>query len=155
LLFFTRRARSRAAGLLLLVGCLLVVSLLVPEGYGTRLSTIVDTGADATGSAEARWESMTRAFRMMVEHPVLGPGLGMHGLGFLDELGTWQWTGVHNVYLQIGADLGVPALVVYLLVLWHLFKGLRQSRQTLRGVPAARELLAIGNGIEISLVAFL
>src|SRR5437867_1150782 len=155
LLILIRRAREGVGGVAFLLAVLLVVALLLPQGYGARVSTIFEPDADATGSATARWDTMGFAFRMMLEHPLLGLGLGMHGLGFLDVLGDWTWTGVHNVYLQIGADLGVPALVVYVLAVWQLFKGLRQPRKWLRGVPAARELLAAGVGIEIALAAFL
>ncbi len=134
---------------------LALLLVLLPAGYSDRVYSIFDFKADPTGSADARWDSMVLAWNTMLAHPVLGVGLGMHGLDFLHQLGNWHWSGVHNVYLQIGADLGVPGLLVYLLTLWYLFNGNRQSLKHIRQSPEARELLELGNGIQVALVGFL
>src|SRR5262249_11424601 len=125
-----KRMRRRGAGLL--VGALVLLvfaSFFLMPGYGQRMSTIVDTGADSTGSATARWNGMVLAWYVMLEHPILGVGLKQHGLRFMDWVGDWSWVGVHNVFLEIGADLGVPALLLYLGALWQAFRGVRRSLQ--------------------------
>jgi O-antigen ligase len=132
---------------------LLVLALpLLPRGYGERMYSIYDTSTDTTGSADIRWKVMVEGLKLMLENPLVGLGLGMHGLEFPNRgLG---WTGVHSAFIQIGADLGVPGFLLYLLLIWELFKGLRQSRAQLTGSPEDRELHALGTGIEISLVAY-
>jgi O-antigen ligase len=91
----------------------------------------------------------------MLTNPLTGVGLGQHGLAFLKQTGHWQWSGVHNVYLEIGADLGIVSLVVYLLAVWHLLKDLSRSLDNLRALPDTGVLLALGTGIRTALIAFL
>src|SRR5262249_40129309 len=129
-------------------------SFFLMPGYGQRMYTIVDAGADTTGSATARWDGMVLASYVMLEHPFLGVGLKQHGLRFMDWIGDWSWVGVHNVFPAVGADLGVPALLLYLAALWHAFKGVRRSLERLQVSPDGRELGALGRGIEISILAF-
>lgn len=154
--FMIHYVRERGPAVLIWTSCILALSLLLlPAGYTHRIYSIFDFSADPTGSSEDRWRSMLIAWNAMLAHPLLGIGLGMQNLAFLEQLGSWRQTGVHNVYLQIGAEVGVPALVVYLLANWHLFRGVRQSLKRVRQFPEAREFLALGNSIQIALVGFL
>jgi O-antigen ligase len=103
---------------------------------------------------------MVLAWNAIRAHPVLGVGLGLHGLAFAEETGGRTWAGVHNVYLEIAADLGIPALLIYLGAIGSLLTALKQCLKKLkrsRGKSSreARELAAMGNGIEIALAAFL
>ncbi len=150
-----KRTRERGPAVLALALVALLVALpVLPQGYVARLSTIVDTQADSTGSATARWDGMVYAWNTILHHPILGVGLKMNTLDIVDQAGNWHWTEVHNVYLAIGADLGLPALTLYLLAMWHLFKGIRGSMRGLREASGAQELLALGTGIRTALVAF-
>jgi hypothetical protein len=151
--FLIKRVRERGAvGLWLVLVPLLAISFL-PEGYSNRVYSTFDSTLDPTGSADARWDGMVLGWNLMLENPIAGLGLQMHGLA-LPEQGL-GWSSVHNVFLQIGADLGIPALLVYLAAIWHIFKGMRQSLTRLKGLPDARELLALGHGIEVALVGFM
>jgi len=132
---------------------LLVASPLLPEGYGDRVYTIFHTEADTTGSADARWAGMVLGFQLMLENPLVGLGLNMHGLAFPERGLGWQ--GIHSAFIQIGADLGVPGLLVYVLLVMQLFRGVRQTMKQLRASPQGRALVALGTGIHLVLVAYL
>ena len=54
----------------------LVVLVAVPAGYSDRLSTIVNTDRDPTGSADERWNTMMSALGQIARRPLLGYGLG-------------------------------------------------------------------------------
>lgn len=73
----------------------------------------------------------------------------------LRDLGSRSWSQVHNVYLQIGTEIGLAGLVIYLLLIGQLLKGLRLSLKQLKGLPEGRTLFALGQGVEIGLLAFL
>jgi O-antigen ligase len=148
----TRERGPAAIGLTFLA--LLVLVPFLPPGYFERVSTIFEPSTDSTGSADARIGSMILAWSAIREHPLLGVGLQMHGLDFLDTLNSWNWSVVHNVFLQVGADLGLPALVMYVFAIWYLFLGIGRPVARLRRVPEARELVAMATGIRIALVAF-
>ncbi len=146
------RRRGPGPFAMLLVLVLLTVPL-IPHGYGERMSTIYDNSADPLGTADARWQGMVLGFRLMLEHPFLGLGLNMHGLEFPNSgLG---WSVVHSAFIQVGADLGIPGFLIYLLLFWRVFEGVRQSRRQSRGLREEREYLALAAGIETALVAYM
>jgi O-antigen ligase len=62
---------------------------------------------------------------------------------------------VHSRYLQIGADLGVAGLVIFVAIAAFMLRGLHRSLRALAVVPEAGPLRALGGGVRIALVAFL
>ena len=163
ILWIIKCTRERGPGIpLLLLAAVPLVIIALPAGYGSRVYSIFDMSADTTGSSAARWDGMVLAWNAILANPVLGMGLKQHGLAFLEATGGWNWSqgGVHNVYLEIAADLGVPALLIYLGANWYLLTSLRQSLRQInraRGkrTREARALIALGGGIQIALAAFL
>lgn len=160
ILWLIKRTRERGPAVLLFVlAAVPLVVILLPGGYGHRLYSIFDSSADLTGSSQARMDSMGLAWNAILAHPVVGTGLRQHGIAFHEATGGWN-NGVHNVFLEIAADLGIPALLTYLGAIWCLLTTLKQCLKRLkrsRGKRSreTRELAAMGNGIEIALVAFL
>jgi putative inorganic carbon (hco3(-)) transporter len=134
---------------LALVACIIVIA---PSGYSDRLYSIVDIDADPTGSARGRYEGTFTAIEFILGRPLIGAGLGMNGLAFVEQGGPW--TVVHNVFLQVGADLGIPALIVYVLILLSLFRGVNAVMAQLRTGPRNDELAALTTGVRLALIAF-
>lgn len=147
-----RRVRERGIAAVLPFLALGAGLFVLPGGYSERVYSIFDFSLDPTGSASARWEGMRVSLTVMLENPVLGVGLGQDMLALVDE--GFGWVETHNAFLQAGADLGVPGFVVYVLLVRHAFKSVRQARREFRGVPDGRTLLALGSGVEIALVAY-
>ena len=133
----------------LLLLLLLLVLMLNVDGFIGRLETIVDV--DSEGSAHARWQTMKSAFGLMLEYPLFGVGIGQNVLA-LNEVGAPRWSLVHNVYLQIAVDLGIPALLVYVLLFYRAFRSVREARRawSARGV----DLYYLAQGLEISMLGF-
>lgn len=146
----TRSGRGRVAGAIVVVLVLAVPML--PAGYAARLSTIVDTNADATGSAQARWSDMGAAVGYIKQHPIVGAGLGMDILA-LNQMRGAHWTQVHDVYLQYAVDLGVPGVTLFVLLLGSAVRSASRARADAL-VKGRADLAAIADGIWISLVAF-
>ena len=94
---------------------------------------------------------MKGAFRLMLEYPLFGVGIGQNVLA-LNEVGAPRWSLVHNVYLQIAVDLGIPALVVYLLLFRCAVRSVGEAKHVWRrrGV----ELQYLAQGLQISLIGF-
>jgi hypothetical protein len=132
-----------------LVACFIVVS---PAGYGDRLWSIIDIDSDPTGSARGRYEGTFTAIHFILGRPLLGAGLAMNGLAFVAEGGAW--TVVHNVFLQVGADLGIPALVVYVLIVFHLFRGVNRVLRQVRTTTRNDELASLASGVRLALIGF-
>ncbi len=83
--------------------------------------------------SEHRWTLWTAAFRMIIAHPLFGVGIDMFGAEY-SKYGQLlpshqQFSGhPHNVYMQIGAESGLVALVgfaiFFLFVARHAFRHL-------------------------------
>lgn len=131
---------------------LLLAVPLLPGGYVDRLATIVDTSADQTGSAQARWSDMAAAAGYIARNPIVGAGLGMDILA-LNEIRGPLWTQVHDVYLQYGVDLGLPGMLLFTLLLLSAIRSAARARSDAAAKGRA-DIAAIADAIWVSLVAF-
>ena len=81
----------------------------------------VNTSEEDTAhkSYEERKELMLRALDAIREYPVLGVGVG----DFIVYSGLWKQ--VHASYLQVGAECGIPVLILYLMFFSRGFANLK------------------------------
>ena len=77
----------------------------------------------AYGSYEERQALIKTSLKGMLHYPILG--VGVHN--FIVYSGRWKE--VHNSYLQMGVEGGIPALVLYLMFFWSGFRNLRLLRK--------------------------
>jgi putative inorganic carbon (HCO3(-)) transporter len=146
--------RKRPAWMLaLLLGVGGAWLVLAPAGYGARVTSIFDISQDETGSAQARWDSTIVSLQMMLGRP-WGVGLGQNVLG-LRARGADLWVHVHNVFLQIGTELGVVGFAIFVVLVVTLMWNLRRSLRELNTVAGAEDLRSLGVGVEVALVVFL
>jgi len=135
------------------VVCALCGLAVVPGGYLERLATIASVDADPTGSSQARWNDTVAAARFVLANPLVGAGAGMNTLA-LNEIRGPAWMRVHNVYLEYAADLGLPGLALFLLLMFSCLRRARRVRLQAAGVTDLRELSLLAEGIEVALLAF-
>jgi probable O-glycosylation ligase (exosortase A-associated) len=147
----TRRVGPKYA--FMAVGLLLVLAPMVPTSYYARLATITDVEADETNSAEERQQDILVAIGYIVRHPVVGAGIGNNTLAMNAERGA-RWAAVHNSYLQVGMELGLPGLILYVAVVAGTLKAVGRVVRRTRGDPAHRDLFWLASGLQISLIAF-
>jgi putative inorganic carbon (HCO3(-)) transporter len=102
-------------------------------------------------SARERWETTAKAIDLVVRHPLLGVGIGQSMIA-LNEVGGPLWRHIHNVYLEIAADLGVPALVVYLMLFYRAIRSVAEAKRTWSA--RGSDLFYLAQGLEISLLGF-
>jgi O-antigen ligase len=110
-------------GMLLL--CIVGV-IAAPAEYQDRLKTIFEHDADTTGSAQDRRELALTAIQVTLKNPIFGIGPG----NFTAFSGNWQVS--HNTYLQLSSEAGLPALILFLLLLRSAFKRLREAQHLAR-----------------------
>ena len=125
---------------------LLAAALLLPQGVGDRIASILDP-SDTTNSDRL---AMARAgAEMIAERPLIGQGPGMveERYPLYRHPEAWRKTvpHLHNSYLQIAAERGLPALACLLLLLAlplaRAWRGLR--RDPARQGPRAELLLGV------------
>lgn len=103
-----------------------------PVSYADAVTSPNQTGEALDGSARGRLEIWKGALRMIKEQPVFGVG---YGLFF--PLIRYYWAGgfsidAHNTYLIIAAEMGVPALLIFLFIIlivtWHTYALYRSTK---------------------------
>jgi len=147
------RRRQRVLAMATVTAALLCMPFL-PSAYLDRLGTITNIQADETGSAQARLNDSLVATEFVVDHPLVGAGIGMNILALNEARGA-AWTEVHNVYLEYAADLGLPGLILFLLLLRTVVKGVGEARRTPTIYPDAFELRYLAEGLGVSLLGFI
>ena len=153
--FRSRRERRYTWGIVTCLMLLMLVGLpFLPASYVERLSTIADIRADKTGSAEERWADMVTAVSMVARNPFIGAGIAQNILALNEERGK-NWSEIHNVYLQVALDLGLPGLLLFLALLWLVFRATFQVQRETADEPDFRDLFYLAEGVHVSLVAFM
>ncbi len=105
-----------------------------PVNYADAVVSPNQTGEALDGSARGRIEIWKGALRMIQEQPVFGVG---YGLFF--PLIRYYWKGgfsidAHNTYLIIAAEMGIPALLIFLLIIlivtWNTYVLYRRTKDS-------------------------
>ncbi len=139
------RATTVVAALLLFG----VFSLAMPNAYGDRLFTILNTEQDATGSAQERQALMARAVVIAIRHPVTGIGIGNIG-AYMDKV-------THNSYIEIAAELGAVGLIAYLMLIFAPLRSLKRLEQRTEAFarPRDREFYYLSLGIHATIIGYI
>ena len=145
--------KSRRYYLLVLVPVAVVVMLLfggegLRERFGQTSVETVTSGhkSEASYSAQERKEVLLQSLKVSVEHPLFGVGPG----NFTVVSGVWRAT--HNTYTQISAEGGLPAFLLYILIIW---RGIANLRQVRRQPKTGKEIRLFSMALEASLAAYL
>ena len=76
-------------------------------------------------------KSGRQGIRLMTQNPLTGVGIGIfaiaEGSSRKDTGGPKEpWKTAHNSFIQIGGELGVGGLILFILLIYYLFKSLRK-----------------------------
>jgi O-antigen ligase len=154
--------RSRVAGLLVIVA---IVCGTASDKYWSQMQTIVHYKQDYNmTSDDGRVRIWLRGLGYMVDHPAFGVGMRNFQVAEgtisprakLQERGIGVWWGAaHNSYVQAGAELGIPGLVLFLGLLGTALQSLRRvARDALRVHPAGSELSRLAQCLMAALIGF-
>jgi len=112
-------------------------ALMFSSQKGTASEALTEEEKMAVGSRDARARLAQEAVDLTLTHPVFGVGPGVYESAAAEQAKTEgrraMWHETHNTYLQISAEAGVPALILYLLALFScLAQTFRIYRKTRR-----------------------
>ncbi|HWH03507.1 MAG TPA: O-antigen ligase family protein [Gemmatimonadales bacterium] len=132
-------------------------ALAAGPSFWARMNTITNADQDYNmTSSEGRWELWGRGLGYMEARPILGVGIG----GFPSAEGQLspvardarahghgtKWSEPHNSFVQVGAELGVPGLLLFIAMLWTAVRGLRGSSDPGLAVGFVAAVLAFAVG---------
>lgn len=86
-----------------------------------------DESSPAYASAQDRQQLFWRSIEITKEHPLFGVGPG----NFPEVSGLWHTT--HNSLTLLSSEAGIPALILYVMILWCGFRNLRVAMRLTRG----------------------
>ena len=122
---------------------------LAPGSYGSRLSTIFNIGGDLTGSASQRNQVLKRSILVTLRYPLFGVGLGNFHYKSFQELGT------HNAYTQVGSEMGIPAMIMYIMFLVYPYKRLKEIEKATDGKKDERYYYYLSIGLRAGLIGYM
>jgi O-antigen ligase len=145
----------------------LVFTATASDAYWEKMRTILQPKDDYNiTTQEGRVQVWKRGLGYMQQHPLLGVGAG----NFSTAEGTIspvarasvmrgvKWSVAHNSYVQVAAELGVPGLILFLLMLSSTFRTLRAvqrvalpSRRGERSPPPAQ----LAQALAAALIAYM
>jgi len=146
----------------------LVFAATTTDTYWEKMSTILQPKDDYNVTGEqGRVKVWKRGLGYMLQHPVLGVGANNFATaeGTISPLARnatagrgVKWSVAHNSFLQIGAELGVPGLIFFVVMLGSAFGALRAVQRTrLRWAPGERSppTVQLAQALTAALVGYL
>ncbi len=147
-----RKRPERALAPMLLVVVVFALPFM-PGDYLGRLATITDIGSDVTNSAQTRMRDYQAAAALVFDNPLTGTGIGTNMLAMNEARGA-TWTLIHNVYLTLAVELGLPGLVLFVLVWVAALRSAQGMLARTRDQPQFLQLYCLAEGLKVSLLAF-
>ena len=158
-------SRQRLSATVVVLVCVLILGAFGSSEYWDRMATIwgggdsrttAPDGYDASGVWGARWPVWQAALQLMFAHPVIGVGPGVFEVAEgLSHGGAGKWSSAHNAFLQIGVELGVPGLALFVFL---LYRALKNCRRVIRLARQRRELAMeawLARSVELSVYGFI
>jgi O-antigen ligase len=144
--------------------CVLAVAMYVvmPKAPFERFFSTDVTGRARGDSIDFRIELWKSGLMMAIDHPLFGVGIQCFGHALFHAyplpFGRGLWYGPHNNFIQIIAELGIPAFLCYLGIYYMNFKDVKIIRRSLNKEhikpEVKREISILSQAFEISLVGF-
>lgn len=150
---------TRVGGRFLVAGMFTGLCLLplIPKDYGERLQSLISEEAHTDTSLQRRMSYHVIGVNLVQQSPLLGVGPGNFQREYMSEDYRFQadtFEGarlLHNLYLSIAAQLGIPALLIFLLLCGSSYATLQRLQR--RGDNEEVRRMAIM--LELGLVSFL
>jgi O-antigen ligase len=168
-LLFLLNSVSVLKRLALVGAAALALTLWAPPGYWDQMGTLVKPKEDYNWSAtDGRKEVAMRGAKYMLAYPFFGLGINNFSKAECFEsdkarnhiAGTGiRCTAPHNSYVQAGAELGIPGLVLWLMLLFGGVVGMLRLRRKLpaawaRGSPEERFLYLAPMYLAVAMLGF-
>jgi hypothetical protein len=135
-----RRSRARlgqiAAVLLMVIGCVVIAVLFVPQPILERILTFTsdDRFKGLTESNRGRWVALVSGLTLAAQRPFMGVGIGNYR--WMTALETTFQGAAHNAYILMLAEGGAILLGAHLLLFWVTARDLRWAASRAAALPS-------------------
>lgn len=152
----------------LLIAAIVVFSVFAPQSYWDRVGSMwqdaearEEVGADGyvKEGFSPRWRLWMRGIDLMLEHPFLGVGAGAFAIAEGGETfrdGGWRgYLGAHNSFIQVGAELGMLGIGLFVYLLYRTIRNYRMVIRTAGTRPHLRYHLWTAHGFETATYGYI
>jgi len=139
--------RQRLLMIVLLGAFIVALVAVAPGEYASRLGTIGSVSADASSSS--RKDVLVRSIIVAIANPVFGVGIGNFHIVSISELVS------HNSYTQVAAEMGLAALIIYIMFLIIPFRRLRVIEEATFETRKGSRIYYLSVALQASLIAFM
>ena len=142
------RKRSRAGVFGVSLAALILFVVFLPSGYTNRLESMYNRDLD-TGSVASRQDLLFRSLHVAARHPLLGIGMGnFHYVSIHEQVS-------HNAYTQIGAEIGLVAMTIYILFMIAPLKRMRAVQEETGEAARPSRFYYLAIGLQASLIGYM
>lgn len=152
-----RRTRRKVTAAATTLGVAALLMVLAPSSLWPRFESIRVTGPALNGdetSVEARLAVLVAGVRMDSAHPVFGVGLDRFKALSIDYNPRLRALSAgfvaHDTYVQVAAEAGLPALLLFIAVMVAGFANCRAARR----LAQDRTLSGIADAMRLALMAY-
>jgi putative inorganic carbon (HCO3(-)) transporter len=150
-LFLVWRSKHRTRNLVLMSALVLPLSVALPI---SPLHRLLNPSTDY-GSTQSHLEAWKAGLQMIEAHPIAGIGLGNFKLLMPSytspEANIRVDTVAHNMFIEVAAELGLPALLIFLGIFCFTYRTLARLRRSSSTHPLIRET---ASALQAGLVGF-
>lgn len=155
----------------ILAGATVVLLVAAPQGYWKQMQSITSPTEDYNWTAkDGRKQVAKRGLHYMLDYPVTGIGIGNFPRAegtISDKARNWtpsdagiRWSAAHNSHIEAGAELGIPGLILWIVMLVGGVVGPLRLRKKLprswrRGTQEQRFIYAATGYLPISMLGFI
>jgi hypothetical protein len=134
-------------------GALVLLVLVAPGSFWTRIFTVFDASRDASAaeSSEIRWSLLQRSIEVAGFNPIRWLfGVGVDNFHFVSIHEKVH----HNSYAQVFNEVGLPAPVLYVIFLFGLIRTTGRIARAFADVHGRRHIWLMAVALQTSLIAY-
>jgi O-antigen ligase len=140
--------KNRPVVIVISIVLVLAFMIFAPAEYGGRVASIFG-GGDVSGSVGARKDLFWRSVIVALRYPLFGVGIGNFHFRSIHEQVS------HNSYTQVAAEMGMAALVIYVLFMLTPLKTLRRIENDTRGHKEQAKFYYLAVGLQASIIGYM
>jgi len=153
-------ARIALVRSVLVIGGILVFALFAPQSYWDRITTIWGGEEEVQndylkGGFTPRWDLWMTGIRLMLENPILGVGVNAFAIAESGQTFGRGTFAAHNSFTQIGAELGIFGLALFVYLLYRAIRNYRTVIRVTQSVPQLRYHLWTAHGLETGVYGYI
>jgi O-antigen ligase len=148
--------QARKYALAALAGGAILFAVAAPASYWTRITTIFSLEKDYNFTdPQGRQQVWENGLKMILAHPLTGVGINCFPIAHAEVSGTKINISPHNSFLQVGAELGLPGLSLFLLIILTSLVAARRVRRLTGERRLGEEYWWLASAIEVSFIGFI